>query len=65
LPSTGESGKPWRGIDPSAKGRHWAIPNAIVEDSGEDMTQLTQHEKLDRLFDLGFITIEPGEAWPM
>ncbi|MGB2604976.1 MAG: site-specific DNA-methyltransferase, partial [Candidatus Sulfotelmatobacter sp.] len=61
----GESGKPWRGIDPSAKGRHWAIPGVIVEDSGEDMSELTQHEKLDRLLELGFITITPGEAWPM
>lgn len=61
----GESGKPWRGIDPSAKGRHWAIPSVIVEDSGEDMSELTQHQKLDRLLELGFITITPGEAWPM
>ena len=30
---TGESGKPWRGFDPSAKARHWAIPGAIVERS--------------------------------
>jgi site-specific DNA-methyltransferase (adenine-specific) len=61
----GESGKPWRGIDPSKKKRHWAIPGVIVEDSGEDMAELTQHQKLDRLLELGFITIVPGEAWPM
>jgi len=24
----GESGKPWRGIDVTAKGRHWAVPHA-------------------------------------
>jgi DNA methylase len=26
---TGSSGKPWKGIDPTAKGRHWAIPGYI------------------------------------
>lgn len=61
----GESGKPWKGIDPSAKGRHWAIPGKLVEDAGEDFTGMSQHEKLDRLYELGFITIEPGEAWPI
>lgn len=61
----GESGKPWRGFDPSAKGRHWAIPGAIVEDTGEDLSGLTQHEKLDRLFKLGYIKIVEGQAWPI
>jgi DNA modification methylase len=27
----GESGEPWRGIDVTAKGRHWAIPTEAVE----------------------------------
>lgn len=61
----GESGTPWRGFDPTAKGRHWAVPGALVEDSGEDMSELSQHEKMDRLYDLGNITITPGEAWPI
>lgn len=61
----GESGKPWKGIDPSAKGRHWAIPGKLVEDAGEDFSGMTQHEKLDRLYELGYITIVPGEAWPI
>ena len=26
---SGSSGKPWRGIDPTAQGRHWAIPRWI------------------------------------
>jgi site-specific DNA-methyltransferase (adenine-specific) len=29
------------------------------------MAGLTQHQKLDRLLELGFITIIEGEAWPM
>ena len=65
----GESGKPWRGFDPTAKARHWAIPGAILkdiaEDTGEDLSELGQHEKLDRLFDLGFVKITPGQAWPI
>ena len=34
---SGPSGSPWRGIDPTAKGRHWAIPGfvgAIVAGKG-------------------------------
>jgi site-specific DNA-methyltransferase (adenine-specific) len=27
----GETGKPWRGIDPTAKGRHWVRPPADLE----------------------------------
>ena len=27
----GESGKPWRGIDVTAKGRHWAVPHHELE----------------------------------
>ncbi len=45
----GESGQPWRGFDPTAKNRHWAIPGALVEDAGQDFTGFSQHEKLDRL----------------
>jgi hypothetical protein len=48
----GESGLPWRGIDPSAKGRHWAIPGALLEEIDEDLSGLSQHQKLDRLFDV-------------
>lgn len=28
---TGPSGEPWRGIDPTAKGRHWAIPGFVSD----------------------------------
>ena len=61
----GESGKPWRGFDPTSKGRHWAIPGAVVDDIGEDLSSLTQHEKMDKLYELGCITIVEGEAWPI
>lgn len=61
----GESGKPWRGFDPSAKGRHWAIPGKLLEDIEEDTKGLAQHQKFDLLYKLGFIKIIPGHAWPI
>jgi DNA modification methylase len=61
----GESGKPWRGFDPSKKGRHWAIPGAVVAEIDEDLSGLTQHQKLDRLYELGYIKIIDGQAWPI
>lgn len=61
----GESGRVWRGFDPTAKGRHWAIPGKIWDEVGIDPSGLTQHQKLDLLFEQGFITITEGEAWPM
>jgi len=66
----GESGKLWRGFDPTAKNRHWAIPGALLKDilesTGEDLAQIkSQHERLDRLFELGYIKIVEGQAWPV
>lgn len=61
----GESGMPWKGFNPTDKGRHWAIPGKLVEDCGEDFTGMTQHQKMDRLYELGYITIVKGEAWPV
>src|SRR5712691_10588829 len=28
---SGRSGEPWRGINPTAKGRHWAIPGFVKD----------------------------------
>lgn len=61
----GESGKPWRGFDPTAKGRHWAIPGKLLEGLDEDFSGLSQHEKMDRLLELGAIRIDPEQAWPV
>ena len=44
----GESGKPWRGYDPTAAGRHWAVPSDLVEMLGID-PDLPQHEKLEAM----------------
>lgn len=61
----GESGKPWKGIDPTAKGRHWAIPSVLIDELDENVSGMTQHEKLDILYEKGFIKLAPGEAWPI
>ena len=61
----GESGQPWRGFDPTARNRHWAIPGRLLEDVDEDLSHLSQHGKLDRLYELGHIKIVEGRAWPV
>jgi DNA modification methylase len=43
----GDSGKPWRGYDPSAHGRHWALPVRMVAKLG--IEGLSAQEKLDAL----------------
>lgn len=60
----GESGKPWRGFDPSAKHRHWAVPGFLAEQMGEGFQNLSVLEKLDALYEAGLIDIEEGNAWP-
>ena len=61
----GESGAEWRGFDPTAKGRHWAIPGRVWEEVGVSPKGRTQHQKLDLLLKLGVIKIEKGAAWPI
>ena len=53
----GVSGKPWRGFDPTAKGRHWAVPSKLVLSLGID-PNLPQHDKMDALYDKGFVNLE-------
>jgi len=62
---TGYSGKPWRGIDPTLKGRHWALPSLrtlpnwfVYPDNYELMT--TQ-ERLDILEAQGIVTFPKKE----
>jgi DNA modification methylase len=57
----GLSGKPWRGLDPSSKSRHWAIPKSLLDELDEDVSHLDQHQKLDRLYELGLIKIDKNK----
>ncbi len=43
----GESGKPWRGVDPTAVGRHWALPGKIV--AGLKIEKTSVQQSLDAL----------------
>jgi DNA modification methylase len=63
----GESGQVWKGFNPTAKNRHWAIPGALWEDAPVEMdvSSLSQHEKLDLLYEMGLVTIKEGQAWPV
>ena len=55
----GDSGKPWRGIDPSAVGRHWQPPEMLYahyeEITGESLAPLPMQERLDRADEVGLI----------
>jgi DNA modification methylase len=60
----GESGRPWRGFDPSAKNRHWAIPGFLAEQMPAEFADLGVLARLDALYEAGLIEIRPGAAWP-
>jgi DNA modification methylase len=60
----GESGRPWRGFDPSVKNRHWAIPGFLAEQMPPQFHGLGVLAKLDVLYEAGLIEIRPGAAWP-
>jgi adenine-specific DNA-methyltransferase len=51
----GPSGKPWRNVDPSKSGRHWAISSRILKKYGIDDPKLTAQEKLEKLLAVGRI----------
>jgi site-specific DNA-methyltransferase (adenine-specific) len=60
----GESGRPWRGFDPSIKNRHWAIPGFLAEQMPPEFHGLGVLAKLDALYEAGLIEIRPRAAWP-
>lgn len=63
---TGDSGQPWQGINPTESGRHWAVPNKIVQRllGKKDVTQLSVQEKLDILDANGLIYWPPKGKIP-
>lgn len=60
----GASSQPWRGFDPAAKNRHWAMPGFITEQMPDSFRQLGPIEKLEAAYEAGLIDIVPGNAWP-
>lgn len=53
----GDSGKPWRGYNPTDSGRHWAVPGFLRDKLG-DPPPATVQDALDRLDAMGRV------LWP-
>lgn len=52
---TGDSGKPWRDVNPTNVGRHWAVPNGLLAKLTKDFSKFTTQQKLDLLEKNNFI----------
>lgn len=56
---TGPSGSPWRGADPTAKGRHWQPASYLYQKytqlTGIELNQYPLLERLDKLEEIGLI----------
>jgi site-specific DNA-methyltransferase (adenine-specific) len=63
---TGDSGAPWRGIDPTKSGRHWALPSYALNGlaSKEEIAKMTTQQKLDLLDKHGCIYWPPKGSVP-
>ena len=64
----GESGKPWRGVDPNVVGNHWRAPRREAWPEGveppDNYESLSVHEKLDALDANGLIYWPPKGSVP-
>lgn len=63
---TGDSGKPWRGTDPTKVGRHWAVPSGALAGipGAGDTAGLSTQEKLDLLDKAALIYWPPKGSVP-
>ena len=62
---SGESGQPWRDVNPTEVGRHWAVPNKVLlETLGKESLALTVQRKLDALDSQGLIYWPPKGKMP-
>jgi site-specific DNA-methyltransferase (adenine-specific) len=62
----GDSGAPWRGINPTESGRHWAVPAASLAAAypERDLRGLTTQERLDLLDEAGLVYWPPRGSVP-
>lgn len=62
----GDSGKPWRGVDPTIVGRHWAVPVSALKRLGlnGELETMTTQDKLEFLDNQGFINWPPKGSVP-
>lgn len=56
---SGDSGQPWRGYDPTTKGRHWAIPASLRQHLPDGGVGLSCQDALDALLAADEIVISP------
>jgi DNA modification methylase len=63
---SGDSGGSWRGVDPTTKGRHWAVPLRVLNELFPDMNIaiLNTQKKLDLLDEAGLIYWPPKSSVP-
>jgi adenine-specific DNA-methyltransferase len=62
-----ESGRPWRGFDPSSRRRCWAPTVTPLLEAGvtpAELNELTMQDKLDRLDELGYIHFPVDGGFP-
>ncbi|MXY42928.1 MAG: site-specific DNA-methyltransferase [Dehalococcoidia bacterium] len=52
---TGESGRPWKGYDPTPRGRHWAIPSKIRREVDPSDKAGSPQDILDAMDNYGLI----------
>ena len=64
--TNGDSGQPWRGINPTDQDRHWALPMEALRSAypEADLDSLTTQQKLDLLDDAGLIYWPPEGSVP-
>ncbi len=60
---SGESGLPWRGVNPTDAGRHWAVP-AVPGLNKDEIDALSVQQRLDALDALGLIYWPPKGKVP-
>lgn len=63
---TGDSGKPWRGRDPSKIQRHWALPQRVIAElvGQKRAAEMTVQQKLDLLDENDLIYWPKGSGMP-
>src|ERR1700690_3088405 len=63
---SGDSGAPWKGVDPTSAGRHWAVPKGILEELRPDLSidSMNTQDKLDALESEGLIYWPPKGRVP-
>ncbi len=59
---SGESGEPWRGYNPTDRGRHWAIASFVYDLLDEDIQDWPMMQKLDYLYEKGLVYIPDKEG---